>query len=547
MSLLQPPPPPYDALEWRKRPYAERVRTVCESWALEGFGSPPAVLAFYAVKIALYVAGWVFSCSLHPDIAGLSDLPQWWLTPVAFQKAIVFSMLFEVLGLGCGSGPLSGRYFPPFGGALYFTRPGTTKLPLFPHVPILGGRTRSLVDVALYFALLASLAAALVAPEPGLHHFLPIVVILPILGIADRTIFLAARSEHYLMTTFCFLFADWIAGAKVVQLALWFWAGVSKLNHHFPGVTCVMQSNAPLCGPNFRRRLYRNFPFDLGPSGLAVRMARVGILLELTVPICLALGSGGPLSLLGFVLMIFLHSYILTSVPAGVPLEWNLMVVYGAFFLFGENAEVPVLAIDSFLLGVPLFVACGLLPLLGNLFPHRVSFLLAMRYYAGNWPFGMWLFREKSHQKLDRLTKTAPWVLDQLTLFYDKRTAIGLLGKVLAFRAMHLHGRILSLLVPRAVERCEDYELVDGEVVGGLVLGYNFGDGHLHGVALLESIQAQCAFEPGELRCIFVEPQPIHRPWLRYQIHDAASGRLEAEKIPISELLRLQPWPTEDR
>ena len=29
-------------------------------------------------------------------------------------------MLFEVLGLGCGSGPLTGRYLPPVGGFLSF-------------------------------------------------------------------------------------------------------------------------------------------------------------------------------------------------------------------------------------------------------------------------------------------------------------------------------------------------------------------------------------------------------------------------------------------
>ena len=64
--------------------------------------------------------------------------------PIAFQKAILWSLLFEGLGLGCGSGPLTGRYFPPVGGFLYFLRPGTTKLPLFEAIPILGGRAQTL-------------------------------------------------------------------------------------------------------------------------------------------------------------------------------------------------------------------------------------------------------------------------------------------------------------------------------------------------------------------------------------------------------------------
>ena len=55
------------------------------------------------------------------------------------------------------------------------------------------------------------------------------IVLLPILGVLDKPIFLAARSEHYWVMMMCFAFAgDWIAGCMAVQLALWFFAGVSK-------------------------------------------------------------------------------------------------------------------------------------------------------------------------------------------------------------------------------------------------------------------------------------------------------------------------------
>ena len=118
-----------------------------------------------------------------------------------------------------------------------------------------------------------------------------------------------------------------------------------------------------------------------------------------------------------------------------------------------------------------------------------MSFLLAMRYYAGNWAYSVWLFRGDSYRKLDTLTtKSAPWVYDQLARFYDRLTAVGLVGKVMAFRSMHLHGRALPVLIPKAVERLEDYEWLDGEIVAGLVLGWNFGDGHLHREQLLESV-----------------------------------------------------------
>src|SRR5215467_3368317 len=93
------------------------------------------------------------------------------------------------------------------------------------------------------------------------------------------------------------------------------------------------------------------------------------------------------------------------------------------------------------------------IPLLGNLFPSRIPFLLAMRYYAGNWAYSIWLFRGDSHKKLGRLTKSSGWIYDQLARLYDQSTCVAILSKVMAFRLMHLHGRALPELVPRAVER----------------------------------------------------------------------------------------------
>jgi hypothetical protein len=468
----------------------------------------------------------------------------WWLHPVAFQKAIVWSMLFEVLGLGCGSGPLTGRYFPPVGGFLYFLRPGTTKLPLFPGVPVLGGRTRGAVDVLLYFALLVASVRALVASSPGFEHFLPLAVLVPLLGVLDRTIFLAARGEHYWVTIVCFAFAgNWIAGAKAVQLALWFWAGFSKLNHHFPTVVCVMTSNGPFTRfPWLRRRMYRDYPRDLRPSRLATLVAHAGTALEMGVPIAFLATPLGTPPVVAIVLMLLLHAYITSNVPMGVPIEWNVAVAYGGFALFWAHPDVSLLSIGSPTVAVFLATMLVVLPLVGNVFPERVSFLMAMRYYAGNWAYSVWLFRGEAYRKLERLTKSSRWIYDQLDRFYDRATSTGLVGKVVGFRLMHLHGRALPLLVPKAVDRLEDYEWVDGELVAGMALGWNFGEGHLHQEQLLASIQAQCGFEAGELRCIFVESQPLGRSTLAYRIVDSKTGMIEAGELPVAELGSRQPW-----
>jgi hypothetical protein len=239
--------------------------------------------------------------------------------------------------------------------------------------------------------------------------------------------------------------------------------------------------------------------------------------------------------------MLMLHGFITSNVPMGVPLEWNVMMVYGAFFLFWEHADASLLDV-TLPVALLLVAMCVAIPLLGNVFPSRIPFLLAMRYYAGNWAYSVWLFRGDSHKKLERLTKSSGWIYDQLGHLYDRSASVGILGKAMAFRLMHLHGRVLSQLIPKAVDRLEEYEWIDGELVAGMVLGWNFGEGHIHREQLLRAVQMQCSFEEGELRCIMVESQPLGRPTLHYRILDAKTGMFEEGHADVRELRERQPW-----
>ncbi len=217
------------------------------------------------------------------------------------------------------------------------------------------------------------------------------------------------------------------------------------------------------------------------------------------------------------------------------------MMVYGGFFLFDKHAHVSIFSMSPASAAL-LAVMVVLVPLLGNLFPRQISFLLAMRYYAGNWPYSVWLFKGESYRKLDRVKKTAAWVPDQVERFYHVTTAVALSSRLVGWRLMHLQGRALSDLVPRAVDRFEDYVWSDGELICGMVLGYNFGDGHLHDEEFLHAVQAECGFEDGELRVIMVEAQPFGRRTISYRIHDAASGRFAEGEIDVRELRERQAW-----
>jgi hypothetical protein len=503
---------------------------VCEDWAVQGYGTPWPIYIAYVLKVAVvYVGGWWL----------ISGGELW--SAQAMQKAILWTIAYEGLGLGCGSGPLTGHYAPPLGGVLYFLRPGTTKAPLFSWL----GSRRTWLDVLLYVGHYGLLARALMSPEitPGL--VLPIAVVMVVGGVLDRTLYLSARGEHFHTGLVCLLFVPWVAGLKLVWLAVWWWAAVSKLNRHFPYVVCVMLSNNPLVPQALRKRLYRSFPDDLRPSTATSLVSHVGTAIELVFPAVLLWGGGGVVTQVALGVMLGFHIFITINIPMGVPLEWNVIMVYGAYFLFGHHGSVSVLDVGRAPLLV-CFLAALLLavPLMGNLVPSRFSFLSAMRYYAGNWAYSVWLFRGDCAHKLDdHLVKSSPRVQKQLAIMYDTDTIDTVMAKVVAFRAMHLHGRALPQLVPKAVDDIENYEWLDGEIVAGMVLGWNFGDGHLHNEQLLAAIQERCAFAEGELRCVFIESQPLFGTKLAWRIIDAATGALARGEVDVRDLEKLQPWP----
>ena len=311
MGFVSPTLPDVDVDQWRALPRAERTKVLQQHWTLNGFGTPYAIYLLYALKIGLYVLGGLALAASTPGIGTLGNVGDWWTEPVVFQKVIVWTLLFEVLGFGCGFGPLTLRFLPPLGTFLYWLRPGTIRLPPWPdRVPLTRGSTRTLVDVVLYAAVLAAAMWVLLAPadragdvqgmiEPS--RFVPLVVLLPILGLRDKTIFLAARAEHYWVTTLVFFlpFVDMVLAAKLIMLALWWGAATSKLNKHFPFVVGTMLSNAPLVLRPVKRLLWRDVETDVRPSRVAMTLAHSGTVVEYSVPLVLLLSSGGRVTQVG--------------------------------------------------------------------------------------------------------------------------------------------------------------------------------------------------------------------------------------------------------
>ncbi|WP_456695865.1 DUF3556 domain-containing protein [Aeromicrobium sp. P5_D10] len=552
MGLISPTLPDVDIDEWRALPRAERTKILVKHWALHGFGTPYAIYVLYAVKIGLYVLGGLLFAASTPGLGGLGDLTDWWTAPVVFQKVIVWTLLFEVLGFGCGFGPLTMRFLPPIGTFLYWLRPGTIRLPPWPErVPGTSGSRRSLLDVVLYVAVLTSAVFVLLSPadrdplmiEPV--RFLPLLIVLPLLGLRDKTIFLAARAEHYWVTgiVLMFPFVDMILAAKLIMIALWWGAATSKVNRHFPFVVATMISNAPLVPVAIKRRLWRDAENDVRPSRLADAAAHGGTVIEYAVPLLLLLSSGGTVSRVLVVVMVVFHIHIISTIPMGVPLEWNVMMAFGTMFLFGHYSDVGLGDADNPLLVYGLLALVVAVVIWGNLRPAQVSFLPAMRYYAGNWPTSVWLFGEGAEQCFhDSVVKAAPLPHRQLAKLYPPEVVDLMIGKLGAWRGLHTHGRAMAGLYPHAADDHESRFIMDGEMVAGSALGWNFGDGHLHHEGLVAAVQERCSFAPGELRVIMFESQPIGHPVQAYRIVDAATGTIETGEVDVAEMLSRQPW-----
>ncbi len=562
MGFLKQDTPQIDFEQWSKGTRAEKIVPMARHWAEVGFGTPVALHLFYVAKIAAYIlVAWLVALSTD-GINGFTNVAHWYAEPIVYQKVVFFTMLFEVVGFGCGFGPLNNRFFPPMGSALYWLRPKTIRLPPWPNrIPLTAGDSRTPLDVLLYAALLVVLFVALFSqgtgpiPELGTEiGVLPVwqtaavVGLLAVLGLRDKVIFLAARGEVYGSLAVCFLFtgADIVIAAKLVCLVIWLGAATSKLNKHFPFVISTMMSNNPVFRPRWiKRKFFEHFPDDLRPGLLSRWLAHFSTAIEGLVPLVLFFSGGGwPTYVAAFVMLCF-HFGILSSIPMGVPLEWNVFMMFSVLALFVGHAGIGLGDLTSPWPLVLFAVVAGTVAL-GNLFPRKVSFLPGMRYYAGNWDTSLWCIKPSADEKISKgIVAIASMPAAQLERFYGSKEAAQIpLYMGYAFRAFNTHGRALFTLAHRAMAGFDEdeYTLTDGERIVSTAIGWNFGDGHMSNEQLVAALQKRCGFAPGEVRIVMLDAQPIHRQAQRYRLVDAATGEFESGYVKVADMVTRQPW-----
>lgn len=565
MGFLKQDAPVVDYAEWSKGTRAEKIVPMARHWAQVGFGTPGVLHLFYVVKILLYVlVAWLVVLSTT-GIDGFTNVASWYGEPIVYQKVVFYTMLFEVVGLGCGFGPLNNRFFPPMGSILYWLRPKTIRLPPWPsRIPLSKGDSREPFDVLIYGALLVMLLFALFSdgtgpiPELGSRvGVLPvwqtatILALLAVAGLRDKAIFLAARGEVYASLAVCFLFSgtDIVIAAKLVCLVIWLGAATSKLNKHFPFVISTMMSNNPVFRPRWiKRKFFEHFPDDLRPGRVSRVVAHVSTAIEGLVPLVLFFSHGGwPTYVAAFVMLCF-HFGILSSIPMGVPLEWNVFMMFSVVALFVGHAGIGLGDLASPWPIALLVVVAGTV-VCGNLFPRKVSFLPGMRYYAGNWDTSLWCLKPSAEQKFaEGVVAIASMPAAQMEKFYGSvETAQMYQYMGYAFRAFNTHGRAMFTLAHRAMAGHDEdeYTLTDGERIVSTAIGWNFGDGHMSNEQLVAALQRRCHFEPGEVRVLMLDAQPIHKQQQEYRLVDAATGEFERGIVRVADMVTRQPWDDE--
>jgi len=531
--------------KWDSLSYRERMMPFFYKAAVANYTMPVALLS------ALYIfLGFVWFAFFWYVIR---DPTQELFSERNARKFVLYNVLHGVLGFGAANGPLGLKMSFPFGSTgLMFLTPGTLCSPLLPAVVGCVQRLparRSALHVLLNAAYMAALAYAIAEPSFARIHI--VCVAMAAATVFDFTVFLASRGEHYGYMVVCMAFPDWIAGCQWVQLMLWIMVGFSKCGPWFKYVIQGLLKDAiwtPCLPAKTMARLFnRDFDRDdFTPSRTAHALAALGAAGEWLGPLCCALGpAGGVVNAVGVFGMIAYHSFIWSTLPTASVFEWQYYTMYMTYFLY--RLHPMALPSSPPLLVLLAFVLLGL-PVVGQLRPSLVPFLLAYRQYAGNWRIGTVLLRKSAKHKFDKLKtyesiywwKAAPPELGGEHAYYKFMSP---LISVPLFRGMI---PIVEAFLEKTGADIDDFWEVPTMTFITSVNGWNLGGSwEICRECWRHAVVEVCGLERGDMYLLMGEPAGILPPYtVGYRVMDMVKGPLDAElfaSVPFSELEGTHP------
>lgn len=558
--------PPVDLDEFAKIPFMQRMKILQLHWVQSGFGTPKQTITFYVWKIFFYALSGLIVAGAFTAGLEFDNIAGWWNEPILYQKLMVWTILLEILGLAATCGPLAFHFDPPIGGVLYWWQQDTIRVPPYPkHVPFTAGNRRTPWDTGLYklivFWLILMLflsgeqvdglptGSAGILPQWSLVVYCALIILM---GLRDKIVFLSSRAEQYVPTMLCFglfsNFVDMVVAAKVFIVVIWMGAGFSKLQHGFSSTVAIMTQNTPWnVFPKFRKASVKDYPNDIRPSKITHSLAHIGgTTCEIVMPLVLLFSPWPELTWVAIISIWMLHTFIISTIPLAVPLEWNVFFMFAAAFLFANfhaSDGYAVTDMDPVLLGIVLTAA--LFPIvLGALRPQYVSFLVGMKQYAGNWSSATFSLRNKEIEDRinERVVKAADNQIDQLEPLFGKEISEIFIQKAVAFRMMHPMGRMHISALMCHVDSLDDRIQREGEFLSNVLTGWNFGDGHCLDERLIEAWQERCQYEPGDVIVAFTESQPAFSKIVQYRVIDAALGTVEKGWYHNDDAYNTQPW-----
>eukprot|EP00929_Paragymnodinium_shiwhaense_P055302 TRINITY_DN27717_c0_g1_i1.p1 TRINITY_DN27717_c0_g1~~TRINITY_DN27717_c0_g1_i1.p1 ORF type:complete len:583 (-),score=94.31 TRINITY_DN27717_c0_g1_i1:71-1819(-) len=479
-----------------------------------------------------------------------------WLTLV--HKSLIFFSVWESLGLGVLHGPLHGKMAPPFQDWWYRLTPGTLKYNApFMRWAGLSGR-RGVLDVLVegvlyYIFALRALSAPHVSPE----LMFPLMSCCLYEFVFDFGQHLSTYGTQNLHLFMCCCFpvgSGQVAGMQLFLNWFYFVSGFCKLGPTFPYLftsnlmTCKYMVDKPWSAW-FRRTFFKAYKDeDYGLTGIAIGVATLAALIEMTVPLLTWLNDPIPVYF-SIVVFVCMHIFIISTLVVDV-YSWNFsdaiwyVVLYG---VIGTGVDWHDAArMSPWLAGW--LVLHGAYVVYGNLFPDQVPYVVAHRHAAGNWSQGVLVVKKSAAQKLGKLKAHAGMPGLQP----------GWAGEWFGFQAFwsytwnwNVPSKMLVPLVLDAMGKdgptdgqfhsTGEYVLLHSVLFLDALLGNVRFDG-LSSLDTLPEIAKVCGFEESECRLCWAGPFASFFLWMcstpkaTWKIVDAATGVIKEGKYTIADV-----------